>query len=142
MMGAVAECEVSLGDLSGDGGDDDADKPSDDGDDSSEGDGTYGSDPELDELCDACEDGDWEACDDLSMQSDVGSEYEEFGDTCGNRNEPAGLCANEQGDGGGTDEGITDLGEVEFDGERESMLADIYEEPLGLEREKAEIRRA
>src|SRR3546814_13930168 len=75
-MGAVAECEVSLGDLSGDGGDDDADKPSDDGDDSSEGDGTYGSDPELDELWDACEDGDWEACDDLYMQSDVGSEYE------------------------------------------------------------------
>src|SRR3546814_20805858 len=72
------------------------------------------------------------------MQSDVGSEYEEFGDTCGNRNEPAGLCVNEQGDGGGTDEGITDLGDVEFDGDMESMLADIYEESLGLEREKAE----
>src|SRR3546814_14818810 len=83
MMGAVAEGEVSLGDLCGDGGDDDADKPSDDGDDSSEGDGTYGSDPELDELWDACEDGDWEACDDLYMQSDVGSEYEEFGDKIG-----------------------------------------------------------
>src|SRR3546814_7548072 len=59
MMGAVAECEVSLGDLSGDGGDDDADKPSDDGDASSEGDGTYGSDPELDERLDACGYGDW-----------------------------------------------------------------------------------
>src|SRR3546814_10923833 len=72
------------------------------------------------------------------MQSDVGSEYEEFGDTCGNRNEPAGLCVNEQGDGGGPDEGITDLGDVEFDGDMESMLADIYEDSLGLEREKAE----
>src|SRR3546814_5923529 len=69
------------------------------------------------------------------MQSDVGSEYEEFGDTCGNRNEPAGLCVNEQGDGGGTDEGITDLGDVEFDGDMESMLADIYEESLGRSEE-------
>src|SRR3546814_9870802 len=111
MMGAVAECEVSLGDLSGDGGDDDADKPSDDGDDSSEGDGTYGSDPELDELWDACEDGDWEACDDLSMQSDVGSEYEEFGDNGGNRNKHAGLCVNEQGDSGGTETGHHSLGD-------------------------------
>src|SRR3546814_7935497 len=32
MMGAVAECEVSLGDLRGDGGDDAADKPSEEGD--------------------------------------------------------------------------------------------------------------
>src|SRR3546814_19793252 len=116
MMGAVAEGEVSLGDLCGDGGDDDADKPSDDGDDSSEGDGTYGSDPELDELWDACEDGDWEACDALYMQSDVGSEYEEFGDNCGNRNEPAGPCVHEQGSGGGTARGLPHPGDVECAG--------------------------
>lgn len=44
---------------------------------------TYGDDPYLDGLWDACAGGDMVACDDLFMESPFGSEYEEFGDTCG-----------------------------------------------------------
>ena len=53
---------------------------------------TYGDDATLDALWDECEDGDYQACDDLYMESGFGTEYEEFGDTCGGRNEPSGYC--------------------------------------------------
>ncbi len=46
----------------------------------------YGDDGALDRLWDGCEAGDGEACDLLFEQSPVGSEYEQFGLTCGNRN--------------------------------------------------------
>lgn len=59
----------------------------------------YGDDPDLDALWDGCEAGDWEACDDLYRQSPIGSEYERFGDTCGDRNEPSGWCVDVQTDG-------------------------------------------
>ncbi len=52
------------------------------GDDSAQ---SYGDDPELDALHDRCADGDGQACDDLFYQSPLGSEYEEFGNTCGGR---------------------------------------------------------
>jgi len=55
--------------------------------------GTYGDDPELDKLWDACEGGEMQACDDLFFQSPFGSDYEAFGNSCGRRNEPGGLCA-------------------------------------------------
>jgi hypothetical protein len=44
---------------------------------------TYGDDPELDALWDACAEGSAEACDDLWAQSPVDSEYEDFGYSCG-----------------------------------------------------------
>lgn len=47
--------------------------------------GSYGDDPALDRLWDACAAGDGDACDDLYRQSPVFSDYEEFGDTCGGR---------------------------------------------------------
>ena len=50
---------------------------------------TYGDSPALDALRDACEAGDWQSCDDLYRQSAPGTEYEEFGDTCGGR-QPVG----------------------------------------------------
>ncbi|WP_299036073.1 hypothetical protein [uncultured Pseudokineococcus sp.] len=50
----------------------------------SEGD-AYGDNPDLDALWDACEDGDGTACDDLYLQSALGSGYEGFGYTCGER---------------------------------------------------------
>jgi hypothetical protein len=57
---------------------------------------TYGDDAALDELWDACEAGDGQACDDLYVQAPSGSEYERFGDTCGNRFEPGTvICAEE-----------------------------------------------
>lgn len=52
--------------------------------------GSYGDDPALDALWDACEGGDNAACDDLYMESPFGSEYEDFGDTCGGRGRPEG----------------------------------------------------
>jgi S1-C subfamily serine protease len=52
----------------------------------------YGSDAGLDALWDACAAGDMAACDDLYRYSPLGSAYEAFGDSCGERNEPAGWC--------------------------------------------------
>lgn len=45
----------------------------------------YGDDPELDSLWDACDGGSGVACDNLFFISPSGSEYEEFGATCGDR---------------------------------------------------------
>lgn len=47
--------------------------------------GTYGSDPELDVLWDACANGDGAACDDLYWASPIDSDYERFALTCGDR---------------------------------------------------------
>ncbi|MFW2513941.1 DUF4190 domain-containing protein [Demequina sp. SO4-13] len=48
----------------------------------------YGDDPALDALWDDCAAGDNTACDDLYSESPLGSEYEEFGDSCGERGRP------------------------------------------------------
>jgi hypothetical protein len=45
----------------------------------------YGDDAYLDDLWDECAAGDGAACDSLYYQSPFGSEYEDFGDTCGRR---------------------------------------------------------
>ncbi len=67
--------------------------------------GTYGSDTYLDSLWDNCEDGDFESCDTLFLDSPAGSEYEEFGDTCGNRNEPGEYCVDIYSSSGGSSGG-------------------------------------
>jgi hypothetical protein len=54
--------------------------------------GGFGSDPLLDLLWSECEAGTYTACDDLYSESPLGSEYEEFGATCGNRGLPEGNC--------------------------------------------------
>ncbi len=59
--------------------------------------GSYGDDPELDALWDACEASDWAACDDLYLYSPIGSEYESFGITCGDRGPPSYPCTSTQG---------------------------------------------
>lgn len=57
---------------------------------------TYGDDETLDRLWDDCAAGDGQACDDLYFESPVDSEYEQFGDTCGNRVEAGAVyCAEE-----------------------------------------------
>lgn len=53
---------------------------------------TYGDDPHLDSLWDGCAGGDMAACDQLYLESPIGSEYEDFGDTCGRRQDAGGLC--------------------------------------------------
>ncbi len=71
-----------------------------------------GTDTALDELWVACADGDMAACDDLYTRSEVGSEYEDFGRTCGRRVEDAGLCVDAfSGDADATDDGDAGLPE-------------------------------
>jgi hypothetical protein len=53
----------------------------------------YGSDAQLDALYDECSGEGWQACDDLYYESPLGSEYEEYGDTCGGRTDGGGFCA-------------------------------------------------
>lgn len=45
----------------------------------------YGDDPELDRLWDACAQGDGGACDRLYYDSAFDTRYEQFGNTCGDR---------------------------------------------------------
>jgi hypothetical protein len=45
----------------------------------------YGDDPALDALWDACAFGDGVACDDLFHSAPLGSDYEQFGNSCGGR---------------------------------------------------------
>lgn len=54
---------------------------------------TYGDNPQLDAMWDACDAGDDEACDELYRNSEFGSEYEEFGDTCAGRGRDGVWCA-------------------------------------------------
>lgn len=61
--------------------------------------GDLGDDAELDALAQDCFDGDFGACDQLFFDSPVDSDYEAYGDSCGGRNEPAGLCVNLYGPG-------------------------------------------
>jgi hypothetical protein len=99
--------------------------------------GSYGSDPELDALYDDCAAGDVEACDDLYFQSPSGSEYEEFGDTCGGRNEPSGTCQSLYPDG--VDASSSGSGSSsEVSGDVQDMIADVYESTFDLDRDKAE----
>jgi hypothetical protein len=54
---------------------------------------TYGDSPYLDELWNACANGEMEACDILYYDSPEGSEYEDFGWSCGWITEDGGNCA-------------------------------------------------
>ena len=58
-----------------------------------------GDDPHLEALAQDCFDGDFASCDQLFFESPVDSDYEAYGDSCGGRNEPAGLCVNIYGEG-------------------------------------------
>ncbi|NTW38980.1 MAG: hypothetical protein HGA44_03700 [Cellulomonadaceae bacterium] len=53
----------------------------------------YGDDAALDALWDQCAAGDGQACDDLYFQAPIGSEYEAFGNTCGNTQPEGTLCS-------------------------------------------------
>ncbi len=135
--GSLEACDIDPADFAGTGDDD---KPVDDDGDEPSGDvDDYGDDPELDALYDECEAGDYEACDDLYNQSPSGSAYEDFGDTCGDRNEPSGYCVDVYGDDGGDDDGddLLPSGE-DLPADFEDQLADVYAESMGIEREKAE----
>ena len=57
----------------------------------------YGDDDDLDVLWDDCADGDYGSCEDLYYESDVGTQYEDFGWTCGDRT-TGGMCADADAD--------------------------------------------
>lgn len=57
-----------------------------------------GVDAELDDLWRACASEDWAACDDLYFRSDLDSDYEFFGETCGHRTLDAFFCESEFGE--------------------------------------------
>jgi hypothetical protein len=100
----------------------------DDTDDGSTDD-TDGSEDDLDGLRDDCADGDFEACDDLYLSADIGSDLEEFGSTCGGTADPQqGFCAETNG---GEDDPFSGS-ELPLDD-----LADIYQ-GMGIDREQAE----
>lgn len=123
-MDSLETCNIDPSEFGGDTTD-----TTDGGGDAAEG--TYGSDPALDELYDKCADGDYQACDDLYNESPSGSEYEDFADSCGDRNEPAGYCVDIYGDGGGDSSGDT------LPGDFEEQIAQIYED-MGLSQDQAE----
>ncbi len=52
----------------------------------------FGDDAALDQLWQACDDGDGAACDRLWELAPVGSDYESFAATCGNRSLNASSC--------------------------------------------------
>jgi hypothetical protein len=95
LLDLATDCGIDLSEFGGTG--DDATDDTVDTDDSGDTDDstasaflpgdTYGDNPTLDALWDDCEDGDDDACTDLYLQSEIGSEYEEFGATCGGRDE-------------------------------------------------------
>lgn len=59
---------------------------------SSDGPQAYGDDEKLDALWDECEEGNWKSCDELFMDSALGSEYETFAASCGDRIETEDFC--------------------------------------------------
>ncbi|MCL3860599.1 hypothetical protein [Actinotalea sp. K2] len=68
----------------------------------------YGDDPDLDVLWDACAAGDGQACDDLYLEAPLGSQYEDFGDTCGGTSDGSSFCAGSADAGGTSSEGTAD----------------------------------
>ena len=133
----VEECGIDEDTITGSGGTTDSTDDTTDTTERSGGEGSYGSDPELDELYDACEDGDFAACDQLYLDSPTDSEYETFGDTCGDRNEPSGFCVDLYGDRRRRrPTATTDSSGSPADFEQQ--LADTYESMLGLDRDQAE----
>ena len=96
-----------------------------------------GGEEGLEDLEAACADGDFGACDDLYFASELGSELEEFGSTCGGIAEPQdGLCESTNGGEGEATGGATDGFD---DGNFEDIIADAYEETFGISEEKAAV---
>lgn len=94
MMGVFTKCDVDAAAIFGAllGGEFDPGQD-DDFDFGFQSGNSYGDNPALDALWDACDGGDMEACDDLFFQSDFGTEYEEFADTCGGRTSGGTYCS-------------------------------------------------
>jgi hypothetical protein len=93
MFGAFEECGIDMTDLMGE---DIAVDPTGDGDTTDDGDaGMVIDQATLDSFRADCAAGDLEACDALFFQSEVGSDDEDFGSTCGGTTDgsTAGMCS-------------------------------------------------
>lgn len=118
--------------------------PSENGEPSSPTDsGTYGSNGDLDALWDECAVGDFEACDTLYLSSPTGSEYEDFGASCGNRAEAPGICSLVDDSTSPSEEGsfgsdpLLDLLWVECEAGDDASCDDLFlESPAGSEYEE------
>lgn len=113
--------------------------------------GHLGDDPALDQLAAQCFDGDLDACDDLYFESPLGSEYERYGSTCGDRNEEtSGGCtvqyAGEDTAAGdtppgeapgdlGDDPALDDLAQRCFEGEMQACDHLYFQSPRGSDHE-------
>ena len=91
----------------------------------------------LEELYQACADGDDVACDDLYFEAPAGSDYQEFGDTCGGRAEAGSYCEGELvgGEGYGSNAELDALWD-QCDGGDDVVCQRLYvESPYGSEYE-------
>ena len=59
---------------------------------------SYGDDKHLDALWDACKAGDMASCDELYYSSEAGSDYSQYGLTCGGRTDGSADCVDALGD--------------------------------------------
>lgn len=104
----------------------------DSGDDGDADDGGDGGEQTVEDLENACADGDFGACDDLYFAAQLGSELEDFGSTCGGIADPQlGECeATNGGQDASTTDGVTD-------DDVDDILTDAYK-GMGLTEEQAE----
>ncbi len=113
----------------------------DEGDEDEDSDGgepdSYGDDDELDTLWDDCDDDD--ACGQLWLESPVGSEYEEFGGSCGGRSETnecgVELDINPDADTYGDDDELDALWDACDDGNEDACSELFWTSPAGSEYE-------
>lgn len=100
----------------------------------------YGDDPELDGLWDACAGGDLEACDSLYWQAPIGSEYEEFGSTCGGTGGAVGVgpgsCADTEQQSYGQDADLDALHDACGAGDGAACESLFWEAPVGSDYEE------
>lgn len=73
-----------------------------------EGPCAYGDDADLDALWDDCDDGDMEACDKLFFEAEFDTQYEQFGDSCGNTRFDGGLCSEDPDVESGSESDVSD----------------------------------
>ena len=131
ILAAVALAVIAFLALSGD--DDEPNQPVADSDATTTTEASDEGTGSLEDLKDACADGDLSACDDLYYSADLGSDLETFGSTCGDTAEPQeGSC--EATNGGEDSIGTDGFG----DGNIEDILADTYKEMFDLSDEQAE----
>jgi hypothetical protein len=96
----------------------------------------------FDDMAEDCYEGDMQACDDLFLESPVGSDYEDYGDTCGGRMpDPAGrYCADTMLSSptfppSGGNASLDDMAEDCYEGDMQACDDLFLESPVGSDHE-------